>query len=148
MKSRDYIHISDLGVSLGVDNGNDVARIAVAVSNTNDNFTRKGGREILNMRFDDRDARLQALGLKRNVLALNYNGTKPRHDILFPVADALREAFGFKFNSDLKRFVPPKILRHRRSADRVLKTVGAIVELLPFTNKEITLNKSETLSVS
>jgi hypothetical protein len=90
--SRDVRHFPHAGVSIGVDVKDGQARVALACVNRrrNDVFSRRGARDIINLRFDGSDTLLRAAGMKRQVAQFPYSGTTPRNDILQPIKQELQ----------------------------------------------------------
>ena len=155
MNSRDITHLSHAGISIGVDVSDGKARIAFAFCKSSEPFSRKGGRHVINLRFDGADAVLNNFNIRRNLLEIDYDGVRPRKDILFPIADHIRNELGFKlfydvyengtkeqyyppgteYNEDLETFFIPTD-RVQRSVNSLRRTIREFVKQLDVTPKE------------
>lgn len=94
MKSRDYRHLSEAGITLAVDVRDGFARIALAACNTDDPFSPSTGRDTVDVLLDAKDPTLKAFGLRRNVVRFPYVKDKPRDHILRRVINFIADELG------------------------------------------------------
>lgn len=99
MISRDIIHIPTAGISILVAVNGNQAKVIFSFCNPRDTFNRKIANEILYGRLQQN---------RPDTIKINYLGRTPRKDILFPIADFVRETLGYHFDSDEKKFYHPE----------------------------------------
>lgn len=95
MSTRDTIHLSEAGISITVLIRDGKATIAIAYCKSDEPFIKKSANEILDLKLFGSDYLLKSLGIKRDVITKAYSGHTPRRDILYPIADFIREQLGY-----------------------------------------------------
>lgn len=88
MRTYRYLVKARVAVVLDTeDNGS--ARLAVAVCNPADQYSRKTARFILDAMLDQPIETLRALHLRKNVFRLSYEGETPVRDVIKPLMESL-----------------------------------------------------------
>jgi hypothetical protein len=90
--NRSFRYLILPGVSFALDTNKDKGtRIAVALCNEIDNFSRETARTLLNMLLDAPDETLRACQLKRNVFWIPYWSDNPNVDVMHPLIEEIRD---------------------------------------------------------
>lgn len=139
-KKMDVLHLAEANLSIGVSVNKDtrVATIAVAACGPKDHFSRRVANLVLERRINN-DPLLNVLKGDQRALRFEvfYDGHTPRKDILYPIADAIRDKLNYVFNEKRKKFDPP--VADGRSVNRNVKTMLHLVKRVLKTKRFKTL---------
>ena len=103
--SRYIQHLSQVGVSIGVEVKEGKAKVALAACNEKDHFSRRDARTVLHHRLSGKE--LFGVKTSKFVFEFPYTGNTPRKDILHRFADQIRDNLGFTFDKTFGDYVPP-----------------------------------------
>lgn len=109
--ARNFMHFSEAGVSLAVDNSKrGQARISVAIVNRDegDRFCRKTARALLNARLDGNNQTLKAFRVNQRLFTMPFDGGQTVNDVLRPLAERLGEQLELRKDGEGS---PDRILR-------------------------------------
>lgn len=119
MRVYRYLVLSKVALAVDTQPGQPT-RLAVAVCNPSDKYSRPTARFILNAMLDQTPETLRALNLRRNVFALTYDGTTPVRDVLRPLLESLEPVLGGRMAA-FEHKVP---LTWKQRAEAVVQSVG------------------------